>query len=267
MSERITSLLLIAVVALGTMTGVAAADGHLEVAVEDADDEPTVTVTQNDTAVENATVVVSVVNAENESYAGSGKYQTDANGIVDLPAPEEDVTVDVTASDDERTVSTTVELTADEEEDEEEDDTAEGTPFGQLMRDFIENIGDREGGIGAVVSDFATENNPGNASDDAGGGNDDDGNASDAPGNAPEGVGNASDDGERGPPDHAGPDGDDAEDDETEADDTEEEDVNEDDAESDEDDEDDNEDDDAEEDDDDDGKSGPPDRAGGPGDN
>jgi len=257
MSERITSLLLIAVVALGAMTGVAAADGHLEVAVEDADDEPTVTVTQNNTAVENATVVVSVVDAENESYAGSGEYQTDANGSVDLPTPEKDITVDVTASDDERTVSTTVELTADEEE----DDTAEGTPFGQLMRDFIENISDREGGIGAVVSDFATENNPGNASDDAGDGNDDDG--------------NASDDGERGPPDHAGPDGDDAEDDETEADDTEEEDVDDDDAEADEDDaeadeddeDDDEDDDDAEEDDGDDGKSGPPDRAGGPGDN
>ncbi|ELZ37617.1 hypothetical protein [Halorubrum tebenquichense] len=440
MNERITSVLLIAVVALGAMTGVAAADGHLEVAVEDADGEPTVTVTQNDTAVENATVVVSVVDAENESYAGAGEYQTDANGTVGLEAPEEDVTVDVTvasgnesasttvdleapdgleldvedtggepvvtvtdddaavenatvnvsvvdaenesyagadeygtdangtvtlpaaeedvtvdvtaefddrnvsatvdieapdgleldvadtggepvvtvsdgdgpvenatvvvdladdagenasyagtgeyetdsngtvalpaaegnvtvdvtASDDERTVSTTVELTTGE------GDALEGTPFGQLMRDFIENISDRDGGIGGAVSDFATENNPGNAPDHAGNGSDDDGNASDAPGNAPEGVGNGSDDGERGPPDHAGPNGDDAEDDEAEADDTEEADGAEDDAE--EDDAEDDDDDDAEEDDDDDeddedGERGPPDHAGGPGGN
>ncbi|MEZ3163373.1 DNA primase [Halorubrum sp. RMP-47] len=470
MSERTTAILLVAVVALGAMTGVAAADTHLEVGVEqDADGIATVTVTENDTAVENATVVVSVVDAENESYAGAGEYETDANGTVELPAPEEDVAVDVTAAADNETASTTVDLeapdgleldventdgepvvtvtdndtavenasvnvtTADEnasyvgegdyetdangtvtlpaaeedvtvdvtaeyenesvsetveleapdgleldventggepvvtvtdddaavenasvvveladeagenasyngtgeyetdangtvtlpdaEEDvtveitaayenesvsetveltaEKEDDEAEAQPFGQLVRDFIEGLENREGGIGAAVSDFVTENNPGNAPDHAGGpGGPDDAddedaeNETDAPGNAPDGVGP---DGEQGPPDHAGDDAEDGEDDDDESeadeseddddeseadesedddadeDETEEDDAEEDEAEEDEEDDEDNEDDEGDEDDeddeDDDGESGPPDNAGGPGGN
>ena len=103
MKGRTTAVLLVAVVALGAMTGVAAADGQLGVAVEqDADGTSTVTVTDNGTAVDNATVNVSVVDAENESYAGTDSYETDANGSVDLPAPEEDVTVNVTATADTR---------------------------------------------------------------------------------------------------------------------------------------------------------------------
>ena len=340
MSKRTTAILLIAVVALGAMTGVAAADGQFDVAVDtDADGTSTVTVTDNGTAVENATVVVSAVDAENASYAGAGEYETDANGTVDLPAAEEDVTVevaaaagndtaattvdleapdgleldvenadgepvvtvtdddepvgnatadvaladdadenasyagtgeyetdangsvdlptaeedvpvDVTASYDDRSASTTVELTADGEE-----EAVEETPFGQLMRDFIEDISDREGGIGAAVSDFATENNPGNAPDHAGGPDDADGNETDenesASGNAPDHAGGPDGDnesGERGPPAHAGPGGDDADEDDADEDD-----ANEDEAEEDE----------AEEDDEDDGESGPPDHAGG----
>ena len=454
MSERTTAILLVAVVALGAMTGVAAAEGHLGVAVEqDADGTTTVTVTENDTAVENATVVVSVVDAENESYAGAGEYETDANGTVELPAPEEDVAVDVTAAADNETASTTVDLeapdgleldventdgepivtvtdndtavenasvnvtTADEnasyvgegdyetdangtvtlpaaeedvtvdvtaeyenesvsetveleapdgleldventdgepivtvtdddaavenasvvveladeagenasyngtgeyetdangtvtlpdaEEDvtveitaayenesvsetveltaEAEDDEAAAQPFGQLVRDFIEGLENREGGIGAAVSDFVTENNPGNAPDHAGGPGgpddaDDEGaeNETDAPGNAPDGVGP---DGEQGPPDHAGDDAEDGEDDaddeseadESEDDDADEDETEEDDAEEDEAEEDDedeeDEDDDEDDEDDEDGESGPPDHAGGPGGN
>ena len=364
MSERTTAILLVAVVALGAMTGVAAAEGHLGVAVEqDADGTATVTVTENDTAVENATVVVSVVDAENESYAGAGEYETDANGTVELPAPEEDVAVDVTAAADNETASTTVDLEApdgleldventdgepivtvtdddaavenasvvveladeagenasyngtgeyetdangtvtlpDAEEDvtveitaayenesvsetveltaEAEDDEAAAQPFGQLVRDFIEGLENREGGIGAAVSDFVTENNPGNAPDHAGGPGgpddpDDEGaeNETDAPGNAPDGVGP---DGEQGPPDHAGDDAEDGEDDaddeseadESEDDDADEDETEEDDAEEDEAEEDDedeeDEDDDEDDEDDEDGESGPPDHAGG----
>ena len=373
MRQRTTSLLLIAVVALGAMTGVAAADGHLEVGVEDADGEPTVTVTENDTAVENATVIVSVVDEANESYAGTGQYQTDANGTVPLPVAEEDVSVEITAAsgnetivetfdfeapdgleldvedtdgapvvtvtDDDTAVENatvnvttadgqnasyagdgdyttdengTVELTAAEENvtvdvtaeyDNEsvtqtvdltvgEDEAAADQPFGQLVREFIESIEDREGGIGGAVSDFVTENNPGNAPDHAGGPGgpadaenaSDDGNAS-APGNSDKKGG------ERGPPDHAGPNGDDgddaeegdgdaegdeSEDDDAEADDDEEDDAEDDDTEADDADEDDAEDDDAEDeeeaDDDDDDEEeeddgGPPDHAGGPGGN
>ncbi|OTF01038.1 DNA primase [Halorubrum sp. SD612] len=262
-----------------------APDG-LEVEVDDTDEEPTVTVTDDDEPVENATVVVALADDadENASYAGTGEYETDANGTVGLPAAEEDVAVDVTTSYDDRTASTTVELTAGDE-----DDAPEETPFGQLIRDFIEDISDREGGIGAAVSDFATENNPGNAPDHAGGpGGADDGDASeenesDAPGNVPDHAGGPdgeNDSDERGPPAHAGPGGDDAddddvdeedddaEDDDAEEDDAEEDDAEEDDAEEDDAEEDDAEEDDAEEDDaEDDGERGPPDHAGGPGGN
>jgi len=296
MSKRTIGLLLIAVVALGAMTGVAAAEGDLGVTVDDADGEPTVTVTENDTAVENATVNVSVVDPANESYAGAGEYETDANGTVALPAAAEDVTVNVTATAGNVSASTTVDLEAPdglelgaENTDGEplvtvtDDDTAvenatvnvttaagqnasyvgegeyatdangtvtlpaaeenvtvdvtaeyenasvsttvdliaggedadEDQPFGRLVQDFIDRLQDREGGIGAAVSDFVTENNPGNAPDHAGspGGPDDTGNggdagnASDGPGNAPDHAGNGNGS-EQGPPDHAGPNGD-----------------------------------------------------------
>ncbi|PHQ46609.1 hypothetical protein DJ68_06400 [Halorubrum sp. C3] len=370
MSKRTTAILLIAVVALGAMTGVAAADGHLEVAVDtDADGTATVEVTENDTAVENATVVVSVVDAENDSYAGAGEYETDANGTVDLEAPDEDVTVDITAASGNETASTTVtleapdgleldvsntdgepvvtvtndddpaenasitveladdadenasyagtgeyetdangtvtlpaaeedvtvEVTAEYENESvsttadltvgDEGDEADEQAFGQLVQEFIESLEDRDGGIGSAVSDFVTENNPGNAPDHAGGpGGPDDGNASDendsAPGNAPDHAGGPdgeNDSDERGPPAHAGPGGDDAEDDDAEEDDAEEDDAEEDDAEEDDAEEDDAEEDDAEEDDadeeddeddeEDDDDGGPPDHAGGPGGN
>jgi len=112
MSKRTIGLLLLAVVALGAMTGVAVAEGDLGVTVDDADGEPTVTVTENDTAVENATVNVTVADPANESYEGTGEYATDENGTVTLPAAEEDVTVDVTAEYENQTVSTTANLEA-----------------------------------------------------------------------------------------------------------------------------------------------------------
>ena len=254
-----------------------APDG-LELDVENTDGEPVVTVTDNDTAVENASVVVALADDadENASYAGTGDYETDENGTVELPAAEENVTVEITAEYENETVSTTVDLTTGEEADEEQ-------PFGLQVREFIESLEDREGGIGAAVSDFVTENNPGNAPDHAGGpGGPDDAddedadaeNESDAPGNAPDHAGPNGDDGERGPPDHAGPDGDDdADDEDAEEDDADDEDAEEDDAEEDDADDEDAEEDDAEEDDEededdeDDGERGPPDHAGGPGGN
>jgi len=212
MREHAIGLLLIAVVALGAMTGVAAAEGDLGVTVDGADEDPTVTVTENDTAVENATVSVSVVDPADESYAGTGTYETDTNGTVDLDAPAEDVTVDVTAEYENASVTETVDLTAADEA------AAESRPFGQLVRDLVDRVRNGEGGVGAAVSDFVTENNPGNAPDHAGspGGPDDAANGSDAanaseaPGNAPDHAGPSDEnDSERGPPDHAGPGGDD----------------------------------------------------------
>ena len=157
----------------------------LAVSVADTDAEPTVTVTDNDTAVENATVTVESVD-ENASYAGVGNYTTDENGTVGLPAAEENVTVDVTAEYGNETASTTASLTAADEAD-------GAVPFGQLVREFIADFaGDRSDGFGVAIADYVTDNNPGNAPDHAGPGN-----ASDAPGNAPAdaGNGNGADDG------------------------------------------------------------------------
>ena len=110
MRTRTMSVLLIAVVALGVLAGVAAAEGDLVVEVDDLDAEPTVTVTENDTAVANAEVTVETVD-ENDSYAGENEtYVTDENGTVVLPAADEDVTVEITATHANETVTTTVDL-------------------------------------------------------------------------------------------------------------------------------------------------------------
>jgi len=189
MSTRTKHVLLVAVVALvalGAVAGVAAADGDLSIGIDDADDDPVVTVTDGNETVENASVTVETVE-ENATYAGTGNYTTDANGTVDLPVPETDVTVEVTAEHEGETASTTVDLVA------EADDASS---FGDLVRSFIASIDDRAGGIGSAVSDYVTENNPGNAPDHAG-------NGTDAGHGPPDHVGNESDT-EQGPPDHAG---------------------------------------------------------------
>ena len=193
----------------------------LDVAVEDG--EPVVSVTDDGDAVENASVNVTTADGQNVTYAGNGTYETDENGTVALPAPEENVTVNVAATVGNESISATVDLTVEEvEEPVAEEPMAEDRPFGQFVRDFIDRVSNREGGIGAAVSDFVRENNPGNAPDDAGasgGPNDAAGNASDGDsnaGNAPDQAGNGNgnengngNSGEQGPPEHAGPNGDD----------------------------------------------------------
>ncbi|WP_135827642.1 hypothetical protein [Halorussus halobius] len=187
----------VAGVASGTTNTVG---NDLGVAVENVgNDGATVTVTRNGSAVANASVTVEA--AVDGSYAGTGEYETGANGTVSLPDPDEDVTVEVIAATGNATGSTTTTLTAGDSDD------AAGA-FGQRVSSFVHEIlgaGDDGGPLGHLVSEFATENNPGNASekkpDHAGG-----------PGAANEtGDGNETGaDDERGPPDHAGPDGDDA---------------------------------------------------------
>jgi len=86
-----------------------APDG-LVIDVESTDGEPVVTVTDNDTAVENASVNVTTADGQNVTYADEGDYETDENGTVTLSAAEEDVTIDVTATDENESVSTTVDL-------------------------------------------------------------------------------------------------------------------------------------------------------------
>jgi hypothetical protein len=161
----------------------------------------TVTVTENGSTVENATVTV----ATDGNYSGTGEYETDEDGTVTLPAPNETVTVDVTATADNETAETTVTLEAEEE-------AEEPMNFGQRVSSFVQGLlgdEDREGGIGQQVSEFAKENNPGK------------GNGLDKETGRPDHAGNG--DKDTGKPAHAGgpdkaDDGDDEEDKEDDSD-------------------------------------------------
>lgn len=213
MARRTTFALLgAAVMLLSVMAPMAAAsdDGELSVAVAQ-DDGVTVTVTDNGTAVPNASVEVTT--GENESYDGEGSYETGEDGTVSLPAPNETVEVTVTATVDNETASTTATLEA--ESDEEENETEDGnatSAFGLELNTFIEetDFTNTSGPRGLVIADFVVSNNPGNAPDHAGPKNDSErGPPENAGGNE---TGNES--GTQGPPDDAGNDkGDDDEDD------------------------------------------------------
>ncbi|MFC6988898.1 hypothetical protein ACFQJD_09565 [Haloplanus sp. GCM10025708] len=81
---------------------------EFEVGVDRNDDgSATVTVTRNDTAVENASVTVTA----DDAYAGTGNYTTDSNGTVTIAEPESTVTVTVEATDANDTATATAELT------------------------------------------------------------------------------------------------------------------------------------------------------------
>lgn len=229
----------IAVLTAGAVTATADETTAATLDVTQADDgSATVTVTENETAVANSTVVVEAV--ENYSYVGAGEYHTDENGTVELPAPENDTRINVTATLENETLSTEAALTAvtEEEESESEDN------FGQNVSSFVHSVlGDNEtdGQVGQFVSNFVLDNNPaadripGHAGPPenqtgppahAGGDNESDqgppedaGPDSDSDTGPPEHAGpdtddeaeseqddeEAEDDGERGPPDHAGP--------------------------------------------------------------
>jgi hypothetical protein len=127
------------------------------VSAEETDDGAVVTVIDNESAVENATVEVE----SEDDYAGNGSYETDANGTVELPAHEgnESVTLEITASAGNDTASTTLTLG-------EEDEENASQPFGQRVSEFVHDLlGDenRTGGIGQEVSEWVRENNPGKA--------------------------------------------------------------------------------------------------------
>ena len=136
----------------------------LAVGVSQADDgSATVSVTQNETGVGNASVVVET--ADTASYVGTGNYTTDDDGTVGLPAPEQNVTVDVTATADNHTATTTADLTVASE------NRTEFDTFGLEVSAYVNDLlGDenRTGGIGPAVASFVTANNPGNAPDHAG---------------------------------------------------------------------------------------------------
>ncbi|EMA04656.1 hypothetical protein C438_10123 [Haloferax denitrificans ATCC 35960] len=102
--------MVVAMLAVAMVPGTvgAASTDALHVGVtQDADTgDATVTVTRNETAVENATVVVE----SSDNYAGNGTYATDADGTVDLPNPQERVNATFTVSEGNNTTSTSVVL-------------------------------------------------------------------------------------------------------------------------------------------------------------
>ena len=164
-------------------------DAGFAVAVtQPAGEEPTVSVTNNETAVENASVTVETV--DNVSYAGTGSYTTDGSGTVGLSAPEMTVDIEVSAAIDNHTASATATLTAvnvsdanetdanetdanetdDGETDANETDDGEMS-FGNEVATFIDALLEHRNAsteVGPAVSSFVVANNPGNAPDHAG---------------------------------------------------------------------------------------------------
>ncbi|WP_256290479.1 hypothetical protein [Halobellus inordinatus] len=142
---------------------------QLEVAAEQNDDGVLVTVTDGDDAVSNATVAIEA----DGDYPGTGTYTTDDAGEVALPLPQENVTITVTATADNETATTTTQLTV---------EFVEQGPFGQAVAQFVGALQSAgfDGPPGQAISDFVTQNNPGNADD--------------APGNSGEAPGNSDDD-------------------------------------------------------------------------
>jgi uncharacterized GH25 family protein len=157
----------------------------------------TVAVLADGEPAENATVEVDLSGTENTTYAGTGTHETDMNGTVGLPAPEETVTVTVTASYQgaEEAIVATVEGI---------DAIDESLPFGQQLQQFKATLDD-DNRTGREIASWVTENNPGNAPDHAG------------PKGPSEGENATDGSDERGPPAHAGG-NDDSESTETESD-------------------------------------------------
>jgi hypothetical protein len=185
--------------------------------VQQSDGSATVTVTDDGAAVENASVNVTA----GVAYEGTGEYDSGVDGTAELPNPEQNLTVTVTATNGSENVTTTAEL----------DSIENGgyANFGQWISSYVQQLqtsGYFGPGLGQKVSEFATENNPGaekrpdhaGPPDDAGATVDDETNATDEdededtrgpPDHAKQGDGSedaAAEDGEddeRGPPEHA----------------------------------------------------------------
>jgi hypothetical protein len=163
-------------------------DTGFVVAVEqNSDGSAVVTVTDDGDAVENATVNVT----SDVAYEGNGTYNTSESGTVDLPAPEQNVTIDVVANNGTDEANVTTELTVVE--------NGGYANFGHWVTGYIDQL--RNEGyfgkeFGQAVSSFATQNNPGaeNKPDHAGPKDDDDDERAAAT--------NATDD-DQGPPEHA----------------------------------------------------------------
>ncbi|WP_255169484.1 hypothetical protein [Natrononativus amylolyticus] len=213
LAALLAAVMILSVVALPGM--VAAEEGendHLDVDVEQ-DELVYVTVTANDTAVENATLNVSVAD-ENASYADAGDYDnaTDENGTASFSAPNETVNVTVTATADGAfgTAEATFEPAP------ENGGEPKFSNFGERVSWFVsDNFGSTDGPFGLSVASFVLENNPGNAPEHAGPSGDQGppDHAGPSDDNGDEEDDDEEDDDRQGPPSHAGPPDDDDSDD------------------------------------------------------
>jgi|GEM_PF-568492 len=187
-------------------TGTEAGNTGLAVDVTQSEDDVTASVTENGSGVDNATVEVGGENGS--TYDGIGEYTTDDDGEVDLPTPEVNETISVTATADNETATAMADLVAAEyaandSENETGENATRSDAFGLQVSSFVQSLlGSNESAIGPQVAAFVTQNNPGNAPAHAG---------------PPTHAGPGNDD-KRGPPAHAGPGGDDADDNETDDD-------------------------------------------------
>ncbi len=141
-----------------------------------SDDSVLIEVFYQGDGVEGAAVDVS------GDYTYAGDYTTDANGTVELGAPVNNTTIDVTAEYDNMTASTSANLVV-------SGDDNPNNDFAQMLVKYIEFIKMENISVpGQYISDFVHEHNPSSADDDAG----------------KKGHGaQADDDSEQGPPDHA----------------------------------------------------------------
>ena len=111
-AKQLLTVAVVAVMALSVVGPAAAADG-LNVSVTQEDDDVTVSVTENGTENRTAVADANVTVADgNTTYEEAGNYTTDDEGLVELSAPDKNVTVTVTATVDNDSASTTTDLIA-----------------------------------------------------------------------------------------------------------------------------------------------------------
>ena len=160
---------------------------------QQSDGTATVTVTDDGTAVENASVNVTA----DVAYEGTGTYESGVDGTVELPNPEQNLTVSVTATNGSENVTATAEL--------ESIENGGYANFGQWISSYIQQLqtsGYFGPGVGQKVSEFATENNPGAEKKPDHAGPPDDVEDTDETDSEDVAAAGAEDD-ERGPPEHA----------------------------------------------------------------
>ncbi|WP_318569454.1 hypothetical protein [Salinigranum marinum] len=164
--------------------------------VQNGDGTAAVTVTDDGSAVENATVNVT----SDVAYDGNGTYTTGAEGAVELPRPDENVTITVIAINGSEEATATAELEIVE--------NGGFANFGQWVSSYVHQLRD-EGYFGAEfgqkVSEFATENNPGadERPDHAGPNEQADDEGTESSDEADGAAESAPEDDDRGPPAHA----------------------------------------------------------------